>query len=183
MKLITDLKKIRRLSEQNDSENWDFRAFLKVSDMDIEEMDAIVHEVYQEISAAIDCTKCANCCRIVQPLLDREDIKKCSKGLGIPGSQFKKKYLKPDREEDRFVFKETPCPFLENSLCRIYPHRPNDCRSFPHLHKKEFVFRLWGVVENCSICPIVFNVYEQLKDELWHSGDDVFGNDPEDIII
>jgi hypothetical protein len=46
--------------------------------------------------------------------------------------------------------------------------RPNDCRLFPHLHKKGFVFRLIQVVENCSICPIVFNVFERLKQELWH---------------
>lgn len=25
-----------------------------------------------------------------------------------------------------------------------------------------------GVIGNCSICPIVFNVYERLKGELWH---------------
>jgi len=49
------------------------------------------------------------------------------------------------------------------------------------LHKKEFVFRLWGVVDNCSICPIVFNVYEHLKDKLWYSGDDWFEDDQNDI--
>ena len=27
-------------------------------------------------------------------------------------------------------------------------------------------FRLVNVIENCSICPIVFNVYEYLKDEI-----------------
>ena len=50
-------------------------------------------------------------------------------------------------------------------------------RPFPHLHKEEFIFRLWGVVENCPICPIVFNVYEQLKDELWYFGDGRFADD------
>jgi len=33
----------------------------------------------------------------------------------------------------------------------------------------------------CSICPIVFNVYEQLKGELWHSADDEFADDQEDF--
>jgi Fe-S-cluster containining protein len=180
MKLITDLNKIKKLSEQNDRKNWNFRAFLKGYDTSIEEMDSIVHELYQRISSAIDCTKCANCCKTVQPILDRKDIKKCCEGHGIPVSQFKKKYLKPAKEEKGSVFKEKPCPFLENNLCSIYSHRPKDCISFPHLHKKEFVFRLWGVVENCSICPIVFNVYEQLKRELWHSGNDRFADDQED---
>ena len=63
----------------------------------------------------------------------------------------------------------------------VYAHRPKDCHSYPHLHKKEFVFRLWGVVENCSICPIVFNVYEQLKDELRYPGDGGFADSQEDI--
>jgi hypothetical protein len=27
---------------------------------------------------------------------------------------------------------------------------------------------LWEVVENYSLCPLVFNVYEYLKRELWH---------------
>jgi hypothetical protein len=36
-------------------------------------------------------------------------------------------------------------------------------------------------MENCSICPIVFNVYEQLKEELWYSGDGRLEDDQEDI--
>ena len=146
MKLETDLNKIKKLSEKNDRENWNFRSFLKGYDAAIEEMDAIVHELYQKISSEIDCTLCANCCKEVQPLLDLEDIKKCCEGLKVSASQFKKKYLKSDKEEGKFVFKEKPCPFLKNNLCSIYPHRPKDCESFPHMHKKEFFFRLWGVV-------------------------------------
>ena len=88
MKLTTDLNKIKKISEQNNRENWNFRAFLKGYDATIEEMDSIVHELYQRISSAIDCTKCANCCKIVQPVLDREDIKKCCEGFGISVSQF-----------------------------------------------------------------------------------------------
>ena len=41
MKLITNLNKIKKLSEQNDRENWNFRAFLKGYDATIEEMDSI----------------------------------------------------------------------------------------------------------------------------------------------
>jgi Fe-S-cluster containining protein len=181
MKLETDLKIIKKLSEKNDEENWNFRSFLKGYDATIEEIDAIVHELNQRISSEIDCTICANCCKKVQPVLDQEDINKCCEGIVISISQFKKKYLKPDEEQGKFIFKDKPCPFLKNNLCSIYPHRPNYCKSYPHLHKNEFVFRLWGVVENCSICPIVFNVYEQLKDELRYFDDGMFADDQEDI--
>jgi Fe-S-cluster containining protein len=154
---------------------------LKGYDAPIEKIDTIVHDLSQRISSEIDCTICANCCKEVQPVLDQEDIIKCCEGIGVSVSQFKKKYLKLNKEESNFVFKEKPCPFLKNNLCRIYFHRPKDCKSFPHLHKKEFIFRLWGVVESCSICPIVFNVYEQLKGKLWHAGDFEFADDQEDI--
>jgi len=46
----------------------------------------------------------------------------------------------------------------------VYPDRPNDCRSYPHLHKNDFVLRLWGVDDDSSVCPIVYNVYEKLKE-------------------
>jgi Fe-S-cluster containining protein len=77
------------------------------------------------------------------------------------------KYLEAHEEPGKFIFKKPPCPFLADNLCSNYEFRPKDCKSFPHLQKKDFVFRLWSVVENCSICPIVFNVYEYLKDRLW----------------
>jgi len=46
--------------------------------------------------------------------------------------------------------------------------RPRACRSYPHLHKDHFRSRLIGVSGNYSIRPIVFNVYERLKADLWH---------------
>ena len=33
------------------------------------------------------------------------------------------------------------------------------------------------VVQNCSVCPIVFNVLERLKEELWHQWGDVWEDD------
>ena len=177
MKLETDLKKIEALSEKNHDANWDFRSFLKGYDASIEEIDAIVHELNDWISSEIDCTACANCCRKTQVVLDQMDIRRFAKGLRMSIDDLKANYLSPGDEPEEFVFKQTPCPFLENNLCSHYDFRPDVCRSFPHLHKKEFVFRLWNVVENCSICPIVFNVYEYLKEELWHIDYDDFVDD------
>jgi Fe-S-cluster containining protein len=170
MKIETDLYIIQKLSEKKHEENWDFRAFLKGYDADPEEIDKIVHELYDTISAQIDCTTCANCCRKALPILNQKDIQRFSSGSGITELQFKKQYLKASKEEPgHFTFKEKPCPFLNENLCSNYEFRPGDCKSFPHLHKKDFVFRLWGVIENCSICPIVYNIYEYLKDALWRN--------------
>jgi len=177
MKLETDLKKIEELSEANHEANLKFRSFLKGYDATIEEIDGVVHELYEWISSEIDCTTCANCCRKTRLVLDKRDIRRFSKGLNIPSPDFHATYLTPKEESEGFVFKQTPCPFLKDNLCSHYDFRPDVCRSFPHLHKKEFVFRLWNVVGNCSICPIVFNVYEHLKEELWHTDYDDFVED------
>lgn len=165
----TDPYKIKELAKKKEDENWKFRAFLKSCDISPEKMDSIVHRLYQQISSEIDCKLCANCCKEMQPVLDLEDIERLSEGSGITIDQFKKQYLVKDKESEGYIFNKKPCPLLKNNLCSYYDYRPKDCRSYPHLHKKDFVFRLIGVVHNCSVCPIVFNVYERLKGEIWYN--------------
>ena len=132
--------------------------------MDIEELDAIVHGLFREISAEIDCRSCGNCCRKISPVLDQEDIEKLSMGQGISPEDVKRQFLMYDDDfSEGLIFNEMPCPFLKGNQCSSYEFRPEACRSFPHLHKDEFVSRLMGVVQNYEICPVVFNVYEQLK--------------------
>ncbi len=162
----TDIYKIRKLSKEKEVENWNFRSFLKGCDIPSKKIDSIVYELYQKISSEIDCRTCANCCREVQPILDKKDIERFSKGLGISIAQFKDQYLVKDEEPGKFVFNKKPCPFLKDNLCSRYAYRPKDCKSYPHLDKSGFIFRLINMVGNCSICPIVFNVYENLKDEI-----------------
>ncbi len=98
-------------------------------------------------------------------------MKKLSKGLEISIEQLKDQYLTKDTDLDskKFTFKKRPCPLLKNNLCSIpINYRPKDCVSYPYLLKKDFTSRLMGVIGNCSVCPIVFNVYELLKGEIWH---------------
>lgn len=163
----TDINEIKKLSKKKDDENWEFRAFLKRYNS--RRLDSIVHRLYREISSEIDCRTCGNCCREMHPVLDQEDVEKFSKGLGISFARFKDRYLVRDGKSKKYRFDETPCPFLKGNVCSQYVYRPKDCVSYPHLHKKDFASRLIGVVDNCSVCPIVFNVYEKLKDEIWHT--------------
>ena len=132
----------------------------------IKEIDAIVHALNEQVSAQIDCTQCANYCKIMSPVLDEEDVATFAKGLGVSSEQLKSEYLV--EHEDGLTFNAKPCPFLVDNKCSNYDHRPKACASYPHLHKSEFVSRTIRVVENCSVCPIAFNVFERLKDELWY---------------
>lgn len=163
----TNLDEIREFSKIKETANWEFRSFLKRCDLSEEEIDSIVHKLYQKVSSEINCRKCANCCKEIQPVLDEEDIESFSRGLGITVIQFKDQYLVKDDESEKFKFNKKPCPFLKDNLCSYYNYRPKACRSYPHLHKSEFVSRLINVVRNYAICPIIFNVYELLKEEAW----------------
>lgn len=163
----TKIDKIKKLSQEKEDENWKFRSFLKGCEIPSKQIDSVVNEQYEEASSKIDCRRCMNCCRQVSPVLDGEDAEKLSGSLHISPNRFKDKYLVKDEEDQGFKFNTLPCPFLEDGGCSYYECRPKDCRSFPHLHKEGFIFRLIDVITNCSICPIVFNVYEQLKKEIW----------------
>ncbi len=162
----TDLKEIEKIAEEKEDENWEFRSFLKSYDIEIEELDSIVQNLYKKVAEEIDCTKCANCCKKITPTLSQDDVYQLSQGTGFSTKQIKADFLKKDEDGD-YVFRKTPCPFLQENLCTQYNFRPKTCRSFPHLHKAEFVFRLIQVINNYSICPIAFNVYEQLKFQLY----------------
>ena len=166
MKLETDIKTIERLAERNQDADWEFRSYLKGVDLPSEEIDAVVHRLYKTVSEQIDCRKCGNCCKIIGPRLKDKDIERLSAHLKLTHEAFAGEYLSQSKDEDGCQFKASPCPFLADNSCTVYDVRPEDCRSFPHLHKDGFVFRLMSVVSNCSVCPIVYNVYAQLKGEI-----------------
>ncbi len=156
-----DLIKIQDLAKERESENWEFRTFLK--GYAGKNLDSMVHTLFRLFSESIDCTTCGNCCKDIKPVLGKNDIKALSEALCISPTRFKKEYMQKDKEGEN-VFKSLPCPFLSDNKCLHYEARPADCKSFPHIHKKHFTSRLIGVVQNYSICPIIFNVYEELKD-------------------
>lgn len=162
----TDLNKIKKLLLENEDENWKFISFLKTCDIPSEKIDSIVHRLYKNISSGIDCKTCANCCKEMRPVLNIEDIQKHSIGLHLSVSQFKIKYLTKDGDSENYIFNTKHCPFLKANLCSNYAFRPENCKSYPYLHNSDFSFRLINVIVNFSVCPIVFNVYESLKDEI-----------------
>ncbi len=158
--MITDLETIIQLGETNYDINFRFRSFLKSKDSS--HLDSTVNALFGFYSAKIDCTQCGNCCSKLKPHIVRNDIKPLAIVTEKSIGDFKNAFIEVDDEGDMH-FKELPCPFLLDRKCTIYELRPNDCRSYPHLHKKDFASRLFAVIDNYSFCPIVFNVYEELK--------------------
>jgi Fe-S-cluster containining protein len=126
-------------------------------------VDEKIHALNDKVSAQIDCLKCANCCKKLEPGLEVNEIEILAKLNQQEVEDFKQQYIAYDGEA--LYLQTKPCMFLDNCACSIYEHRPAACAGYPHLNQKDMKFRrsLW---ENYSICPIVFNVIEDLKVEV-----------------
>ncbi|MBI3923420.1 MAG: YkgJ family cysteine cluster protein [Armatimonadetes bacterium] len=160
--VLTDLDAIERLATKHDNENLEFRAFVKGrlgwSDR---RLNQVVRETTDGVWSKIDCTACANCCRVLDVVVTDEDIGRLAKPLNISVPEFEALYVIVDAENDKLL-KGKPCPFLKDNRCSVYDHRPQTCRSYPHLYE-DFRPRTLQYVDSAHFCPIVFNVLERLK--------------------
>ena len=163
MPLLTDLKKIILIAAEKEVENDMFRIFLKQQDG--EQIDSIVHKLNDEITPEIDCTQCGNCCKSLMINVTSEEMASLATHLQISLADVKEKYIE-ESEQGQMIINTIPCHFLSGTTCSIYEHRFTECREFPHLHKPHFTGRLFGTLMYYAMCPIIFNVVEELKKTL-----------------
>ena len=152
-KLIKAFKKV-------EDENWELRSFLKEQDAD--EVDSLVNQLHKELFEGFDCVACSNCCKEIVPEIEDDEIAPISKRLGIDEIDFRNKYLV--KSEDGYEINKKPCPFLTEKGCSIYEIRPKNCREYPYTDKDEITCRLINLICNCEVCPIVFEIFERLKE-------------------
>jgi Fe-S-cluster containining protein len=93
-----------------------------------------------------------------------EEADNLAKHLQTSLAVLKEKYIE-ESQEGQMIINKIPCHFLEGTKCSIYQNRFTECRDFPHLHKNNFTSRLFGIMMYYEVCPIIFNVVEELKDE------------------
>ena len=128
-------------------------------------LDDLVHELHEEAFAKFNCLDCANCCKTIGPRLIDKDIERLAKHLKMKISDFTEKYILTDEDGD-FVFREHPCPFLlSDNYCMVYESRPKACREYPHTDRKRFYQILELSHKNCETCPVVYEIFEELKRE------------------
>ena len=159
-----DFKDLEIKAENAKKENQLF--FKKLKKKKPKNLDSIVHELDADFFSKFDCLDCANCCKTLGPRILNKDIERLSKHLKISENDFINKYLKIDEDND-YVFKTMPCPFLDNeNYCLIYEHRPKACRDYPHTSQRRFYQVLDATLLNTSICPAVFDIIEELKQQI-----------------
>ena len=159
-----DIGKYHQLALQKQKEHRKFLATLKKKAP--KNLDKIVQEVHAEVFREIDCTKCANCCKILGPLFTEADISRIAKHFRMRLPVFEDMYLRVDEDNDK-VFKSMPCPFLgEDNLCYIYDIRPKACREFPHTDRKKIYQINHLTIQNTLICPAVYLFVEKLQERL-----------------
>lgn len=87
------------------------------------------------------------CCRNLNLFLYPYDVLRLKRALGISSDTFLDRHVDVVLREGNFFpevllrMADTPektCPFLSDSGCRVYPDRPDTCRSFPVEHGMRF---------------------------------------------
>ena len=163
--MITDLVQIQLLGEKKRQENENFRRHLKSRD----HSDRILRRIAEGIEEQIDCTVCANCCKVATVELSERDIERLAKVVGVSERQFIAEYTVKDPEEGLILRRsdESGCVFLDGKDCTIYDDRPDTCRRFPHMVRGQgsIVSRMWQFIDRACYCPIVYNALEAFKDE------------------
>jgi hypothetical protein len=126
-------------------------------------LDDVVHDLHDEAFKNFSCLDCANCCKTIGPRLTDKDIADLARHLKMKPAVFTEKYVVTDEDGD-YVFREHPCPFLmPDNYCMVYESRPKACREYPHTDRKRFYQILSLSHKNCETCPVVFDIFEELK--------------------
>ena len=155
---------IRRYGEKNRNENGRFRAWLKHHNF----VERRLRIIAQEVEDAIDCTACANCCRVATTQVSDRDCEALARFIGVKLPVFLNDYTEVTADEGRILKRnEQGCIFLEGNLCSVYESRPQACHLFPHLVKGNgsLESRMWHMPDRAAYCPIVFNSLESFKVE------------------
>lgn len=126
-------------------------------------LNPMVQQLNEEVSAAVDCTACSNCCKKLEPGLEQDEIETLAAQRNLEPEDFKQQYIGYDGHSH--FLKAKPCMFLHNTVCSIYQHRPGSCAGYPHLDQPDAI-RNQHIWSSYTICPIVFNVIEGLKQQL-----------------
>lgn len=144
--------------------NKDYSVLLKkLKKTNPKKLDKLFLELHNEEFADFNCLDCGKCCSSLGPRITNKDIERLSSHMKMKSSKFIEQYLTVDEDND-YVFKTMPCPFLmDDNFCIVYKSRPKACREYPHTDSKNMKSILNLCVKNIETCPIVENIFDKLE--------------------
>lgn len=158
-------RKVRFEAKKKWNENIEFRTFLKCNVAE-KELDEQFLRLHKELFATYDCSRCRNCCKMYHGSIPQADIERDAKHLNLSLNELKNKYLKEMDAEGSFQTKHMPCDFLQgNGECMLGNCKPENCTKFPYTDQPERLQSLYSVLDTLEVCPVAFEIYEQLKKE------------------
>ena len=166
---ITDLNQIKQLAAHHHDDFEVMRHMLQIDDdIDDAALDRLVNRLAAPIIEAIDCTRCANCCRSLDVYLTEGDMQQIAGAVHIPLSDIQSAHV--DHEAAAHVgewgkFRHKPCPFLKGKCCSVYSHRPVSCREYPAF-TPDFRWTLTDTIAGAAHCPIIYNVLARMLKEV-----------------
>jgi len=166
---IPDSSQVRDIAKQAEDSNYRFRDYLK-RHADEDELDSQFLQLHMELFASYDCSNCRNCCKeYVTGVYDYE-ADQIAGYLRITRQEFTDRYVEDEPGElasedgPRMFLIGQPCCFLaDDNSCQIKECMPSDCREFPHTNKPDRLASMLSIVHFASVCPVVFEMLEQLK--------------------
>lgn len=136
----------------------------KYIDLDSNMQLGYILKLHNELFLGYDCNKCRNCCAEYSVSFEEDELGPVAAFLRMGEKDFRDKYIKEEFGDYQLNVK--PCCFLkEDGRCQIEGCKPASCRDYPYTDKPERLFSLLSIVDSTSICPVVFEMFERLKQE------------------
>ena len=161
---------IERMGEKKRKENEALRRHMKVHNVP----ERRLRKIAEEVEGQIDCTECANCCKVATAQLLERDVERLARHMRLSIAKFKAEYTQEDAEDGLILKRDdqTGCVFLDGKTCTVYETRPTSCENFPHLVRGQGTIpaRMWQFIDRATYCPIVYNTLEAFKPALGFKG-------------
>lgn len=156
------IDELEQLAEEKLEHSFKFRTYLK-NHADPDELDAQFKQLHEKYFAIYDCNKCHNCCIKMRASIPESDLKCDAEHLGLTIDEFKNKYLVDKPSNNKYETKNCPCDFFDGKECVLGGCKPESCKTFPHTNKANRLASMWSIVDNTSVCPVVYEIIEELK--------------------
>lgn len=154
-------KELKEYARVHKEENNAFRIFLKENAKG-EELDAQFKKYHDQYFEQYDCNQCRNCCKQLKALFQGRELEELARNAQIMIEDILDVCDQVDYDAYQ-VMEDEDCPFLTEQGCIVEKCKPESCKGFPYTKEDNRKESLLGILSNLSICPVLYEIYEQLK--------------------